>query len=224
LISGPCPPALRVDNGATTATADGLGWLLGDAGSGFWIGRRVARAAVDELDHRGPPTALTPLVLQFMGIDPDPTRLSADPQRPAPVTDLLVAVYAAPAVDLADLAALAFDVPGDSVADTIIAEAAEALATTLSAVMAPHVTRRVIATGGVLTGQGRLRDGVLQNMARRGLPVDLHAVPDGLAGAAVLALRASGIRVDGAVHEQVRETLQRLRGRTPHRTMTARPA
>lgn len=224
LICGTGAAALRVEEGAVTATADGLGWLLGDTGSGFWIGRRVAMAAADELDqHRGPRTALTPLVLQALGIDPDPTRRSVDSQRLASVTDMLAAVYAMPAVSLADLAPLAFDVPGDSVADAIVAEAAEALATTLNAVMAPHIAGRVIATGGVLTGQARLRKGVLQGMASHGRPIDLHAVPDGLAGAAVLALQAGGIRVDSAVHERVHETLQTLRARTPQPTRTARP-
>jgi glucosamine kinase len=218
LICGTGAAALRVDGGTVTATADGLGWLLGDAGSAFWIGRRVARAAVEELDHRGTSTALTRLVIQSLGIDQHPTDRSTDGQRPTSVSDMLVAVYTAPPVNLAGLAALAFEVPGDSVADEIIAEAAEALATTLNAVMAPHATGRVIATGGVLTGQVRLRDGVVQGMARRGLAIDLHAVPDGLAGSAMLALQAGGIVVDGAVRKRVRETLEAIRERTPYPT------
>src|SRR5438132_902928 len=32
--------------------ADGLGWLLGDEGSGFWLGREALRATLENLRHR----------------------------------------------------------------------------------------------------------------------------------------------------------------------------
>src|SRR3954469_21108235 len=63
VISGTGAGAIRVQGGQQVAVADGLGWLLGDEGSGFWIGRRVVRAALADLDGCGPSTALTPLVL-----------------------------------------------------------------------------------------------------------------------------------------------------------------
>ncbi|MFI2706221.1 BadF/BadG/BcrA/BcrD ATPase family protein, partial [Nocardioides sp. CER28] len=62
LVSGTGAAAIRVDDGRQEAVADGLGWLLGDDGSGFWIGQRVARAALADLDGRGPGTALTTAV------------------------------------------------------------------------------------------------------------------------------------------------------------------
>ncbi|WP_435822210.1 BadF/BadG/BcrA/BcrD ATPase family protein [Actinacidiphila alni] len=37
---------------------DGHGWLLGDEGSGFWLGNRAVRAALEALDGRGPWTTL----------------------------------------------------------------------------------------------------------------------------------------------------------------------
>jgi N-acetylglucosamine kinase-like BadF-type ATPase len=42
--------------------------VLGDEGSGYWIGRAALRAVLREADHRGPATALTPLVLQHYGV------------------------------------------------------------------------------------------------------------------------------------------------------------
>ena len=49
-----------------SSVRDGLGWLLGDDGSGFWIGHRVARAVAAELDGRGPSTSLTGRVLDLL--------------------------------------------------------------------------------------------------------------------------------------------------------------
>ena len=45
------------------ARAGGWGYLLGDEGSGFWIGRRALSAIVRAADGRGPATALTGLVM-----------------------------------------------------------------------------------------------------------------------------------------------------------------
>ena len=68
VISGTGAGAIRVEDGRQVAVADGLGWLLGDEGSGFWIGHRVVRAALADLDGRGPATALTPLLLARLGV------------------------------------------------------------------------------------------------------------------------------------------------------------
>ncbi len=54
--------------GATTAArVDGWGWILGDAGSGFWIGRRAIDMALRAYDGRGPATALLDLVRADFG-------------------------------------------------------------------------------------------------------------------------------------------------------------
>jgi len=71
--------------GATTAArVDGWGWILGDAGSGFWIGRRAIDMALRAYDGRGPATALLDLVRADFG---DPSlaylTLQADPRRVA---------------------------------------------------------------------------------------------------------------------------------------------
>src|SRR4051794_36341788 len=68
VIAGTGSGAIRVEDGRQVAVADALGWLLGDEGSGFWIGQRVVRAALADLDGRGPPTALTPLMLERLGV------------------------------------------------------------------------------------------------------------------------------------------------------------
>jgi N-acetylglucosamine kinase-like BadF-type ATPase len=45
------------------ARSGGWGYLLGDEGSGYWMGRRALQAVARAADGRGPATALTPKVL-----------------------------------------------------------------------------------------------------------------------------------------------------------------
>ena len=51
------------------ARAGGWGYVLGDEGSGYWIGRHALRAVVREADRRGPRTSLTPKALKHFGVD-----------------------------------------------------------------------------------------------------------------------------------------------------------
>ena len=50
------------------ARAGGWGWLLGDEGSGYWIGTLALRAVARAADGRGPATALTEKVLAHFGV------------------------------------------------------------------------------------------------------------------------------------------------------------
>jgi N-acetylglucosamine kinase-like BadF-type ATPase len=50
------------------ARAGGWGYLFGDEGAGFWIGRAVLVAVVKQYDGRGPATGLTDLVLAHLGL------------------------------------------------------------------------------------------------------------------------------------------------------------
>ena len=50
------------------ARSGGWGYVLGDEGSGYWIGRSALRAVLREADERGPKTALTPLLLEHFGV------------------------------------------------------------------------------------------------------------------------------------------------------------
>jgi N-acetylglucosamine kinase-like BadF-type ATPase len=188
LIAGTGAAAIRVEHGRQAAVADGLGWLLGDAGSGFAIGRRVARAALADLDGRGPSTALTAALLERLAVPPG----HGSRQTAESVTR---ALYAATPVRLADLAALAFAAAGDPVADSIVADAARALTTTLRAVRAADVAGPIVMGGGVLGHSTALRDAVLAAYAEGGAVPETRVVRDGAVGAAVLALRHVGVDV-----------------------------
>jgi N-acetylglucosamine kinase-like BadF-type ATPase len=50
------------------ARAGGWGYVLGDEGSGYWIGRHALRAAVRHADGRGRETSLTPRLLRHFGL------------------------------------------------------------------------------------------------------------------------------------------------------------
>ena len=50
------------------ARAGGWGYVLGDEGSGYWIGRAALRAVLREADRRGPSTRLTGLLLEYYGV------------------------------------------------------------------------------------------------------------------------------------------------------------
>jgi N-acetylglucosamine kinase-like BadF-type ATPase len=68
IISGTGSIAYGRNSRNEGARAGGWGHVLGDEGSGFWIGRAALRAVLREADRRGPRTALTPLLLRHFGV------------------------------------------------------------------------------------------------------------------------------------------------------------
>jgi N-acetylglucosamine kinase len=66
IVAGTGSIAYGRDAAGRAARAGGWGYLLGDEGGGFWIGRAALSAVVRQFDHRGPATLLTDLVLKQM--------------------------------------------------------------------------------------------------------------------------------------------------------------
>jgi N-acetylglucosamine kinase-like BadF-type ATPase len=66
VVAGTGSIAYGRDAEGRAARAGGWGYLLGDEGGGFWIGRAALSAVVRQFDHRGPATLLTDLVLAQM--------------------------------------------------------------------------------------------------------------------------------------------------------------
>jgi N-acetylglucosamine kinase-like BadF-type ATPase len=216
LESGTGAGALRIEDGEVAKTSDGLGWLLGDEGSGFWIGRRVVRAALADLDDRGPRTRLTELVLGRLGLaregQPDCGRDLVD-GRPAVVIPALRMIYKWRPVELAGFAAEAFAAGDDAVAAAIREEAALSLDNTLAAVSRPGIRGPVVIAGSVLLNNPGLLDRV-KGLAARHLPqAAFIPVPDGVAGAVTLALRQIGVQVGRAQFEAITDSLAALPNR-----------
>ena len=126
IVAGTGSIAYGCDSAGYAARAGGWGYVLGDEGSGYWIGRLALRAIVRETDGRSAPTSLTPRVLAHFGVD-----------RP---DELLQTVYHED-FEPAAVAALATHVQqareeGDPVATAILARGAEELAGAAASVAA----------------------------------------------------------------------------------------
>ncbi|HXW06053.1 MAG TPA: BadF/BadG/BcrA/BcrD ATPase family protein [Vicinamibacterales bacterium] len=68
IVSGTGSIAYGRNAAGESARAGGWGYVLGDEGSGYWIGRAALRAVLREADQRGPATALTPMLLAHFGV------------------------------------------------------------------------------------------------------------------------------------------------------------
>lgn len=215
LVAGTGAVAARIAGGRLHTVADGTGWLLGDEGSGYWVGHRVATAVVAALDGRGPETALTGAVLHHVGLAPSPERVDG---RPAVLLELMRALYAARPVELARFAPLALELEDDAVAASIVAGAVDALTGTLTAVRGPHPAGPVVLGGGLLTGSRQGGAAVSIEPTRLGHKViealgEAHVIPvgSGVVGAAVLGLRSLGQEVDDRIFASLRDGVaQRL--------------
>ncbi|MDG4791735.1 BadF/BadG/BcrA/BcrD ATPase family protein [Micromonospora sp. WMMD1102] len=209
LVAGTGAAAVRVERGSIVATADGLGWLLGDSGSGFYIGHRVARAAMADLDNRGPATDLTRMLLAEFGQEGGRDR--GPDGRPTAVSHALDALYAIRPVQLARFARLAFEAPGDEVAESIIRDAANALVHTLNTVVTSGMRGPIVLGGGTLIRHRTLVDRIAAGYAQDGVSSAVRTVADGVVGAAVLALREAGVTADKVVFDRLTASLATVR-------------
>jgi len=80
------------------ARSGGWGYVLGDEGSGYWIGRAALRAVLRAADHRGPATVLTDLLLERFHVSQPQALLREVYQqqaKPAALAALASAVHTA---------------------------------------------------------------------------------------------------------------------------------
>jgi N-acetylglucosamine kinase-like BadF-type ATPase len=68
VVAGTGSIAYGRDASGRAARAGGWGYLLGDEGGGFWIGRAALMAVVRQFDGRGPVTLLTPMILEHLDL------------------------------------------------------------------------------------------------------------------------------------------------------------
>lgn len=188
LVAGTGAVALRITDRRSTATVDGDGWLLGDDGSGFWIGRSAVRAALRMADGRGPTTILAGSVGQALGVPAEalPGTDWSRAHREAYRMHVLPTVMAELPIRLARFAPLVVEAAEekDTVAEGILDEAADQLTDTVRALNPAH-GERIVATGGLLGPEGPLTAPLTARLHTLGLTLDW--VPDGCRGAVALA-------------------------------------
>ncbi|MEU5724895.1 BadF/BadG/BcrA/BcrD ATPase family protein [Micromonospora sp. NPDC047738] len=186
LIAGTGAIAAQVRDLRLDRTADGHGWLLGDAGSGFWLGREAVRRLLSDLDRADPPGELAGRVLAEL------TGSAEVAARPRATAEAVVqAVTQRPPVELARLAPLVVTAAraGEPTAQALIGEAAVLLAENAARIRPPGAADPVVLGGGLLTGDTPLGAAVRAELARRWPDAPLHTAGDGAAAAAWLAAR-----------------------------------
>lgn len=193
LIAGTGAIAAAVRGMRLARAADGHGWLLGDRGSGFWLGRRAVQAALAVLDGAAPDGPLARAVRAALLGAPTPgtpatdtPTLVGDPRAVA--RDLVQVVNARPPVVLAELAPIvlaAYD--EDPVARDLVTAAADHLVATADLVHTAGTP--IVLAGGLLTADTPLAAAVRARIAQRWPAPTPLVAGDGAAAAAWLAAR-----------------------------------
>ena len=159
IVAGTGSIAYGRDGRGRAARAGGWGYVLGDEGSGYWIGRQALRAVVRASDGRGEETSLTGRILAHY--------------RAARPSDLVREIYQGGWHPHA-IATLACEVDaaaaeGDAVSQRILAigalelaDAATSVASRLSLTDCP-----VVLAGRILRSLAGLRDPVMARLGER---------------------------------------------------------
>lgn len=195
LVAGTGSIAYGRNAARQAARAGGWGYLLGDEGGGFWIGRAALSAVVRQFDGRGPVTVLTELVLRNLDLSSP--------------TELIHAIYYRDVhrqaiAGLAHVVQQATDA-GDAVAAEILARAGAELASAAASVIGRLGMRGeafpTILAGGMFRGVPALTgdvDARLSEVAPRSTVRVLDVEP--AVGAVRLALAAAHGTVDVPVY------------------------
>ncbi|HEX3051628.1 MAG TPA: BadF/BadG/BcrA/BcrD ATPase family protein [Aggregatilineaceae bacterium] len=179
VLAGTGSLAYGVNADGKTTLVGGWGYLLDDAGSGYWIGRAGLEAIVRASDGRGPSTKLTSALLDALHL-----------QTPL---DLIAWLYRSEAPrmrDVAGLTPLVFEVAnqGDIVAQRIVARAADELFLAVQTVKQRLVMDEntdIAFAGGLLASSNPLSDALCAALNLPTLPLPRYSP---VIGAALLAL------------------------------------
>src|SRR5690606_22491761 len=173
-------------NSAIEAVADAAGWLLGDLGSGYWLGHQAAIAVTAALEGRGPETALTTAMLDALSIPPSDGQ--AFDGRPMALRLLIDAIYALRPIELAKFAPLVIANREDAVAAALLAQSERYLLADFQHVFATDMPGPVVLSGGIAAHLNGLPAALAEVIRAAGHEPDIRLSGDGSVGAAVLAL------------------------------------
>ncbi len=192
IISGTGAAAVEVIDGREGLVADGIGWLLGDDGSGFWVGREAVRHVVRRAS---------------LGRAPDPLAHAVTaqlPGHPAGRTQLLSAAYGEPPVALARLAPVVARLAevGDPAATGILEAAAALLEESAVQVRAPGAETPIVLCGGVFAAS-HLTTTLTGRLAQRWPAAPVRRAGNGAGGAAWLAARSLDVPLGRFLHRDL---------------------
>ena len=180
VLAGTGSVAYGVNSDGESALVDGWGYLLGDEGSGYWLGEEALRAVARASDGRGPDTSLRPAVLEALGL-PEPRAL-------------IGWLYGSGAIRTSEIAGLAPMLleqaeAGDAVAQRIAEQGADELALKVRVVMHQlgGESLPIAFAGGLLSGPNPLSHALCQRLGLASIPQPQHHP---VIGAALLALSA----------------------------------
>ncbi|MFB7663283.1 N-acetylglucosamine kinase [Kitasatospora sp. NPDC056138] len=185
LISGTGAVAGECRDFTPVRLADGHGWLLGDRGSGYWLGHAAVRLTLAGIDRRVQPTGLMQSVVEeLLGAG-----VAGDLR-----SGLIAAVHSDTPVRLARLAPLVLSAAeaGEPEARGLVAEAADHLLASLGTVRAADSDDPVVLAGGVLSAGSPLASAVHRRIADRWPRAGLAFAGNAAGAAAWLAARSLG--------------------------------
>lgn len=177
LLAGTGSAALAISEDGRSALVDGWGYLLGDEGSGFWLGQQALKAITLAADGRGPATRLVDAILPHLNLS-----------QPRGLIRWLYHGEQADTARIAGLAPLVLQVcdHGDDVAERIVEQAAHNLVTlcrtALARINAPEAP--IAFGGGLLTRDNALSRRVCELLNLPEIPRPRY---DPVYGAALLA-------------------------------------
>lgn len=187
LVAGTGAVTGRLEGNRLIRPSGGEGWLLGDDGGGFWFGREAIRAALSDIDRRGPKTVLTERVTATLGIEPE-----RDP--------VMKKVYELPPMRMGALAPLVTEAYacGDAVAVSIVESGAAALVRLVRS-LDPEAGSTLVMIGGVVAPSSPVTP-----LVTGALPeLETRWVRSGTPGATWLALKEINPAAPVAVHTRL---------------------
>ena len=196
IVAGTGSVAGHIVGADLVARRDGWGWLLGDQGSGYWLGREAVRSTLAALDHE---RELTPLQTAVLDAAASPDYLH-----------LIQACYSHPPTWLSQFAPLVSQhADTDRAAGDIAQRAAQHLVDTVLS-LKPQPSQPLVLGGSVLTTPGPVARHFRTTIAQL-LDNPVLTARTGVVGALWIAARTHGLQ-QADVHARLAASAREWRG------------
>ncbi len=205
VVAGTGSIAFGINENGKRARAGGWGYILGDEGSAYHIGRMALSAVTRAADGRGRPTLLSQAIIDHFRIE------SIDGLVRLAYTDKLGRR------DIANLSVIVAEAAteGDEIAKTILNLAGAELGTAAGAVAKTLGMERTafpcVTTGGVFKSGNEVSQALMRELAKAA-PLSRLTKPEfpPVAGAYFLGIRELGQGIDEKVIQHARASLERI--------------